>query len=79
MLPVWGCLAEPYATTFGSAGDLSGSILIYSGLIGVGLLAAYIVRNLVFGGAGYLLGRYRPEVAKKLAGETGEPRSYRIR
>ena len=79
VLPVWGCLAQPYPTTFGAAGDLSGSILVYGGLIGVGLLAAYMVRNLVFGAAGYLLGRYRPELARKLAGETDEARSYRIR
>jgi hypothetical protein len=78
VLPVWGCLAEPYPTTFGAAGDLSASILTYGGLLAGGLVAAFLVRNLVFTAAGYLLGRYRPDVVAKLAGEE-EPRSYRVR
>jgi hypothetical protein len=78
VLPAWGCLAEPYPTTFGQAGDLSGSLLTYGGLLLGFLVAAYLVRNLVFTVAGYLLGRYRPDVIDKLSGEE-EPRSYRIR
>jgi hypothetical protein len=78
VLPVWGCVAQPYPTTFGSAGTLSGSILTYGGLLGGALLAAFLVRNLVFTAAGYLLGRYRPDVVARLAGEE-EPRGYRVR
>jgi hypothetical protein len=78
VLPVWGCVAEPYPTTLGSIGDLSGSLLTYGGLIAGGLVAAWLLRNLVFTVAGYLLGRYRPEVVAKLAGEE-EPRGYKIR
>ena len=77
VLPVWGCLAEPVPTTFASMGDVSGSILTYGGLIGGGLVAAYLLRNLVFTVGGYLLGRYRPDVAARLSGE--EPKGYRIR
>lgn len=78
VLPAWGCLAEPYPTTFGAAGDLSRSLLVYGGMIAGGLFAAFVLRDIVFGAAGYLLGRYRPELVKKMAGEE-EPRSYRMR
>ena len=78
VLPAWGCLAEPYPTTFGAAGNLSGSLLVYGGIITGGLLAAYVIRNIIFGAAGYVLGRYRPDLVKKMAGED-EPRSYRMR
>lgn len=78
VLPVWGCLAAPYPTALGSAGDLSGSLLTYGGLLAGGLIAAWLLRNLVFTVAGYLLGRYRPEVVAKLAHEE-EPRGYKIR
>jgi len=47
-------------------------------MIAGGLLAAFAVRDIVFSGAGYLLGRYRPDLVKKIA-EEEEPRSYRIR
>ena len=46
VLPAWGCLAEPYPSTFGAAG--------------------------------YVLGRYRPDLVKKMAGDE-EPRGYRMR
>jgi hypothetical protein len=78
VLPVWGCLAEPYPTTMGSIGDFSGSVLTYGGLLAGALVAAWLLRNLVFTVAGYLLGRYRPDVISKLAGEE-EPRGYKIR
>jgi hypothetical protein len=78
MLPVWGCVAAPYPTTFTAAGNLSGSLLVYAGMIAGGLLAAFVLRDIVFTAAGYLLGRYRPDVVKKLS-EDGEPRSYRMR
>jgi hypothetical protein len=78
VLPVWGCLAEPYPTTLGPIGDLSGSILTYGGLLAGVLVAAWLLRNLVFTVAGYLLGRYRPDVITKLAGKE-EPKSYKIR
>jgi hypothetical protein len=79
VLPAWGCVAEPYPTTFAAAGDMSGSILTYGGLLGGGLLAAFMLRDLVFSGAGYLLARFRPDLVKKLAGAEEEPRSYRVR
>ncbi|MDQ6917821.1 MAG: hypothetical protein M3Z98_00535 [Candidatus Dormibacteraeota bacterium] len=79
VLPAWGCLAEPYPTTFGAAGDLSSSLLIYGGVLGGAFIGAYLVRDLVFGGVGYLLGRYRPDLVKKMAGGDEEPPSYRIR
>jgi hypothetical protein len=47
-------------------------------MIGGGLLAAFVLRDVVFGAAGYLIGRYRPDLVKKLADEE-EPRSYRMR
>jgi hypothetical protein len=78
VLPAWGCVAEPYPTTFAAAGSLSGSLLFYGGMIAGGLLTAFVLRDIVFGAAGYLLGRYRPDLVKKLA-EEEEPRSYRIR
>jgi hypothetical protein len=78
VLPVWGCVAQPYPSTFAAAGSLSGSLLVYGGMIGVGLLAAFVLRDIVFGAAGYLLGRYRPDLVKKMADEK-EPRSYRMR
>lgn len=78
VLPAWGCLAEPYPTTFAAAGNLSGSLLVYGAMIAGGLLVAYVLRDLVFGAAGYLLGRYRPDLVKKMAGQE-EPRSYRMR
>lgn len=78
VLPAWGCVAEPYPTTLGAAGDLSQSLLVYGG-IGIGaLVLAFMVRDLVFGAAGYLLGRYRPDLVKKLVKEE-PPRTYRIR
>ena len=77
VLPVWGCLAAPYPTTLGSVGDFSGSILTYSGLLAGALVAAWLLRNLVFTVAGYLLGRYRPDVITRLAGEE-EPKGYKI-
>lgn len=77
VLPVWGCLAEPYPTAMGSMGDFTGSVLTYGGLIAGGLIAAFLLRDLVFTVGGYLLGRYRPDVAKELAGE--EPKGYRVR
>jgi hypothetical protein len=79
VLPVWGCLAAPYPTTFAAAGNLSGSLLVYGAIIAGGLLAAFALRDIVFGGAGYLLGRYRPDLVKKMAGDDEEPRSYRMR
>ena len=78
VLPAWGCLAEPYPTTFATAGALSGSLLVYGGLVGAGLLGAFALRDIAFSAAGYLLGRYRPDLVKKLAGGE-EPRSYRMR
>jgi hypothetical protein len=78
VLPVWGCVAQPYPPTFSAAGSLSGSLLVYGGMIGGGLLAAFVLRDVVFGAAGYLIGRYRPDLVKKLADEE-EPRSYRMR
>jgi hypothetical protein len=78
VLPVWGCLAEPYPTAIGSMGDFTGSVLTYGGLLAGGLIAAWLLRNLVFTVAGYLLGRYRPDVIQKLAGKE-EPKGYRIR
>jgi hypothetical protein len=78
VLPVWGCLAQPYPTTFAAGADLSGSLLVYGGISAGGLLAAYALRDLVFGAAGYLLGRFRPDLVKKMAGDE-EPRSYRMR
>jgi hypothetical protein len=77
VLPAWGCVAEPYPTTFAAAGDLSQSLIVYGGMA-LGFFAlAYIIRDLAFGAAGYLLGRYRPDIVKKLSKD--EPRSYRIR
>jgi len=78
VLPAWGCLAEPYPTTLGAAGDLSQSLLVYGGMIAGGLFVAFVLKDIVFGAAGFLLGRYRPELVKKLAGEE-EPRGYRTR
>jgi hypothetical protein len=78
VLPAWGCLAEPYPGTFGSAGNLSGSLLVYGCIIVGGLFVAFVLRDVVFGAAGYLLGRYRPDLVKKMAGDE-EPRSYRMR
>jgi len=78
VLPAWGCLAAPYPGTLASAGDMSGSLLVYGALIAGGLLAAFALRDIVFGAAGYLLGRYQPELVKKMAGDE-EPRSYRVR
>jgi hypothetical protein len=78
VLPAWGCLAMPYPTTFGEAGDMSRSLLVYGGLIAGGLFVAFVLRDIVFGAAGYLLGRYRPELVKKMAGNE-EPRGYRTR
>ncbi len=78
VLPAWGCLAAPYPTSLGSAGDLSGSLLVYGGVIGGAFLGAFLVRDLVFGGVGYLLGRFRPDLVKKMAGDE-EPASYRMR
>ncbi|HVD02248.1 MAG TPA: hypothetical protein VNG93_14085 [Candidatus Dormibacteraeota bacterium] len=78
VLPVWGCLAQPYPTTLGSIGDFSGSILTYTGLLAGVLVAAWLLRNLVFTVGGYLLGRYRPEMATKLAGQD-EPKGYPVR
>ncbi|TMC10415.1 MAG: hypothetical protein E6J29_11775 [Chloroflexi bacterium] len=78
VLPAWGCVAEPYPTTLGAAGDLSQSLLVYGGM-GLGaLVLAYVVRDIVFGAAGYLLGKYRPDLVKKLVSEE-PPQSYRIR
>ena len=79
VLPAWGCLAAPYPTSFADGGNLSGSLLVYGGIVGGGLIAAYVVRDIVFGAAGYLLGRYRPDLVKKMAGDEEEPRSYRMR
>jgi hypothetical protein len=79
VLPAWGCLAAPYPGSFAAAGNLSGSLLTYGGLIAGGLLAAFVLRDIVFGAAGYLLGRYRPDLMKKMAGAAEEPRSYRMR
>jgi len=78
VLPAWGCLAQPYPATFAQGGEVSGSLLFYGGMIAGGLLTAFVLRDIVFGAAGYLLGRYRPDLVKKLA-EEEEPRSYRIR
>ena len=39
---------------------------------------AFVLKDIVFGAAGYLLGRYRPELVKKMAGEE-QPRGYRTR
>jgi len=77
VLPAWGCLAEPYPTP-GAAGALSQSLLVYGGMIAGGLFVAFVLKDIVFGAAGFLLGRYRPELVKKLAGEE-EPRGYRTR
>jgi hypothetical protein len=78
VLPAWGCLAEPYPGTFGAAGNLSGSVLVYGGMIAGGLFVAFVLKDIVFGAAGYLLGRYRPDLVKKMAGDE-EPRGYRTR
>jgi hypothetical protein len=78
VLPAWGCLAEPYPTTFGAAGDLSRSLLVYGGIIAGGLFVAFVLRDIVFGAAGFLLGRYRPDLVKKMAGDE-KPRGYRTR
>jgi hypothetical protein len=78
MLPVWGCVAAPYPATFTAAGSLSGSLLVYGGIIAGGLVAAFVLRDIVFSAAGYLLGRHRPDLVKKLS-EDSEPRSYRMR
>lgn len=78
MLPVWGCVAAPYPTTFTAAGNLSASLLVYAGLMASGLVAAFVLRDIVFSAGGYLLGRYRPDVVKKLS-EEEEPRGYRVR
>jgi hypothetical protein len=78
VLPAWGCLSEPYPTTFGAAGDMSGSLLTYGGILAAGLLAAFALRDIVFGGAAWLLNKYRPDLMKKMAGEP-EPTSYRMR
>jgi hypothetical protein len=79
VLPAWGCVAQPYPGTFAAAGNLSGSLLTYGGILAGGLLAAFVVRDIVFTAAGYLLGRYRPDIVKKMAGDEEEPRSYRMR
>ncbi|GAC1658896.1 MAG: hypothetical protein NVS9B1_19880 [Candidatus Dormibacteraceae bacterium] len=77
-LPVWGCVAEPYPSSFTDIGVLSGPILVYGG-IGVGLLiAAHLLRDLVFSAAAFLLHRFRPGLIEKMAGDT-EPKGYRIR
>ena len=76
VLPVWGCLADPYASV-GTVGDFSGVVLTYGGVLLATLVVAYLVRNLAFTVGGYLLGRYRPDVAAKLSGE--EPKGYRVR
>jgi len=47
-------------------------------MIAGGLFVAFVLKDIVFGAAGFLLGRYRPELVKKLAGEE-EPRGYRTR
>jgi hypothetical protein len=78
VLPAWGCLAAPYPGTLASAGDLSGSVLVYGALLAGGLFVAFALKDIVFSGVGYLLGRYRPDLVKKMAGEE-EPRSYRMR
>jgi hypothetical protein len=78
LLPAWGCLAEPYPTTFSAAGDVSGSLLVYGGIIAGGLFVAFVLKDIVFGAAGYVLGRYRPDLVKKMAGDE-EPRGYRMR
>jgi len=78
VLPAWGCVAAPYPTTFAAAGNLSGSLLVYGAMIAGGLLAAFVLRDVAFGAAGYLLSRFRPDLVKKLA-EEEEPRSYRMR
>jgi hypothetical protein len=77
VLPAWGCVAEPYPTSLSAAGDLSQSVIVYGGMAMGFFALAYILRDLVFGAAGYLLGRYRPDLVKKLTKE--EPHSYRIR
>ena len=77
VLPAWGCVAEPYPATFAAGGQLSGSLLFYGGLGAGCLLAAVVLKDIVFNTTGYLLGRYRPDVVKKLHQE--EARSYKIR
>ena len=77
VLPVWGCVAEPYPTALASYGDLSGSLLVYGGLLLAGLAVAFLLRDLVFTVGGYLLGRYRPDVVERLDGEPA--RTYRVR
>lgn len=77
VLPVWGCVAQPYPGTFSAAGDLSTSIVTYGGILAGLVLVAFMLKDLVFGAAGYLLGRYRPDLVKKMSHE--EPHTYRVR
>lgn len=77
VLPAWGCVAQPYPATFAQGGQVSGSLLFYGGLGAGCLLAAVVLKDLVFNATGYLLGRYRPDVVKKMHPE--EARSYKIR
>jgi hypothetical protein len=79
VLPVWGCLAQPYPGTFTQAGLLSGSLLTYGGLLLFVLAVAFLVKDLAFSLVGWFLARFEPDLVKKMSGEDEEPRSYRIR
>src|SRR2546423_12068392 len=65
VLPAWGCVAEPYPTTLGAAGDLSQSLIVYGGMA-LGFFALpFLVRDLPLSPPRYLLRRHPPHLGQK--------------
>lgn len=78
ILPAWGCLAEPWPTTFTDIGSASGSLLFYTAVVAGLIVLAFVLRDLVFGAVGFVIGKWKPEWIAKMAPKE-EPRSYRVR
>jgi hypothetical protein len=75
VLPVWGCLSQPYPDTFPATQPL----LFWIGLAVGGWIACFVVRDLVFKGAAWFISKLFPGYLDQFATHPPVPSDYKLR
>ena len=75
VLPVWGCLSSPYPESLPSTQPAA----FWIGVVAMGWLACYVVRDLVFKGLALMISKIFPGYLDQFQTHPPVPREYKLR
>jgi hypothetical protein len=75
VLPVWGCLSSPYPDTLPATQPAA----FWIGVVAMGWLACYVIRDLVFKGLAFVISKLFPGYLDQFDTRPPVPQEYKLR